>query len=49
VLKNMRNTVDGLLPLMKGEIERGLGISNLPLTPSFIRRGNPLTRSRPLS
>jgi hypothetical protein len=31
--------MDGLLPLMKGEIKRGLGTFNLPQTPSFIRRG----------
>ena len=31
------------LPLMKGEVQVGVEIvSNLPLTPSFIRRGNRL-------
>ena len=28
-----------LLPLMKGEVRRGLKSSNLPLAPSFIRGG----------
>jgi hypothetical protein len=33
------------LPLIKGEMKEGVGdlssVSNLPLSPSFIRRGNP--------
>src|SRR5207249_12338285 len=31
---------NAFLPLMKGEIKRGLGSLQPPLTPSFIRRGN---------
>jgi hypothetical protein len=30
---------EAFLPLMKGEMKRGLGPDNLPLTPSFMRRG----------